>query len=275
MRKSRLNRIALSITVLCFVLMFCACTYEYEELTMEGGTETSIGTEEPPVVLNNSVDSEEENGESVEEPAQTSAVDEIQIPGEDFFLICTYDTGNYPLNSWRVTANKTVNMTVNTSELPEGYTVHIEHVHADIILKSTDSQIDGITQDSMDDSDHRVPTKGFFTNETISYNNIFAIEGYTDQFYTMWGHSFGSYGHVSSEYERLSELNLRKMGAYAEKLCVVYDIVISTPECEEGYVKSVYSEVIIPLGDLVVKEKNPYTGETYEKVYHSPLLDEK
>ncbi|MBO5353027.1 MAG: hypothetical protein J6A77_06975 [Lachnospiraceae bacterium] len=268
MRKSiRMQFVILSV-VLANVLMFGACTYEYEELKVEGSAENSTDEYDTTVVL-------EESMKSDEEPGKTSVVESIQIPGENFYLICTYDTGDYPFNTWRVTSNKTVNMAVNTSSLPEGYTVHIEHMHADIVLKSTEPQVDGITQDSMDDSDHRVPTKGFYIDENISYNNTFLIEGYTDQFYTMWGYACGNHGSVSSSYNRLTELNLRKVGTYAEKLCVVYDIVISTPECEEGYVKSVYSEVLIPLGDLTVIEKNPYTGERYEKTYRSPLLDDQ
>lgn len=193
---------------------------------------------------------------------QTSVTDEILIEGEPFSLICKYDTGNYTLNDWRVTSNKNINMTVNTSKLPDGYNVHIEHIHADISLKSTEPQIDGITQDSMDDSDHRIPTKGFPISDTIAYNNNFAIEGYTEQFYSLWGYAFNGYGTISSTYQRLTEGNLRKVGTYAEKLSVVYDIVISTPECEEGYVKSVYSEVLIPLvSKIETAEKNIFTGE--------------
>ena len=183
-----------------------------------------------------------------------------------FLLVCKYDTGNYGLNQWRVTSNKNIHMTVNTKNLPDDYDVHIEHVHADIMLKSTEPQIDGITQDSMDDSDHRVPTEGFPVNDDISYHNIFAIEGYTDQFYQLWGYAFGDIGSVSSSYQRLTEKNIREVGTYAEKLSVVYDIVISKPECKEGYVKSVESEILIPLtSEIQTVEANFWTGEVVEE----------
>lgn len=199
------------------------------------------------------------------ETGQTKVIDEIAVEGEPFKLICQYDTGDYSLDKWRVTDSKVINMTVTTTELPEGYTVYVEHVHADISLKSTEPQIDGITQDSMDDSDHRVPSKGFPVNNTYAYNSSFAIEAYTDQFYTLWGHAFGSYGSVSSSYERLTEGNIREVGTYAEKLSVVYDIVITTPECEEGYVKSVYSQILIPLtSEIKTVEKDFLTGEIIE-----------
>lgn len=201
------------------------------------------------------------------ETGQTKVTDEIEIAGEPFSLVCTYDTGDYPLDNWRVTASKGINMTVITKNLPEGYSIHIEHVHADIVLKSTEPQIDGITQDSMDDSDHRVPTQGFPISDTVAYNNTFAIEGYTDQFYTLWGYAYGSYGSLSSSYERLTEGNIRKVGTYAEKLIVIYDIVISTPECEEGYVRSVRSEILIPLtSEIETVQKDIWTDEVVDGV---------
>jgi len=107
--------------------------------------------------------------ESIYADGATSATQTLDIDGEDFGLVCTYNTAAYPLKDWRVTDNKTLSMTVNTINLPDGYKVHIEHVHADIVLKSTTPQIDGITQDSMDDHDHRIPSAGFPINDTMKY----------------------------------------------------------------------------------------------------------
>lgn len=206
------------------------------------------------------------NIEQMHEDGVTSVNEEISIDGEPFSIICTYDTGNYDLSQWRVTDNKFIQMSVKTKNLPEGYTVHIEHVHADMVLQSTTPMIDGITQDSMDDSDHRVPTQGFYIDDTYSYNNSFLVEGYTDQFYTLWGYAFGTYGNISSSYERLTEKNIREVGTYAEKLSVVYDIIIQTPECPEGYVRSVESEVQIPLtGEIQTVTKDFWTGEIIDE----------
>lgn len=138
-------------------------------------------------------------------------------------------------------------MKVKTKGLPEGTEVYIDHVHADISLKSTSAQINGITQDTMDDTFHGVSQDGFFINDTSEYYNIFSIEGYTCQFYEMWGLCFGTYGTVSSSYERLTENNIIKVGTYAEKLSIVYDLSIKTPDSDKMYTKSVLSEVLIPL----------------------------
>lgn len=239
--------------ILCITTMLClaGCTMTTEvvnnELT-DGTTSTTTAVLEP-----------------IFGDEQTSVTEIIPIDGENFSLVCTYDTGDYPLNDWRITANKTINMTVNTTTLPDGYTVHIEHVHADMVIKATTPGADGITQDSMDDSDHRVPTKGFPISDTISYNNLFAIEGYTDQFYEMWGYACNGYGSVSSSYQRMTEGNLRKAGCYAEKLMVVYDIIITPPGMDEGYVRSVYSELLIPLvSEIEYVQKDMWTGEIIE-----------
>ena len=69
-------------------------------------------------------------------------------------LTTTYNTGDYNLKRWRITDSKVINMTAKLSNAPEGATVLIEHVHIDMSLKSKDPQLDGLAQDSMDDSYH-------------------------------------------------------------------------------------------------------------------------
>jgi len=60
----------------------------------------------------------------------------------------------------------------------------------------------------------------------------------------------------------MTEGNIRKVGTYAQKLLVVYDIIITPPGAEEGYVKSVYSEVLIPLvSEVEYITKDFWTGE--------------
>lgn len=178
---------------------------------------------------------------------QTTVTTKLPVRGEDFTLVVTYDTGDMPLSDWRITANKSISMEAKTSGLPEGYEAYIEHVHADICLKSTRERLNGISHDSMDDSDHRTPTKGFKISDTDSYHNVFAIEGYNNEFYQIWGYTFGEFGYTDSSYDRLEESNLLYWGVYAEELCVVYDIVIVKPDGSEC-VRSIYSEVLIPVG---------------------------
>lgn len=172
---------------------------------------------------------------------------EIPVKDEDFSLVCTYDINKKVLENWRVTDSKDVGMDVHTKNLPKGYDCYIDHVHADISLKATTAQINGISQDSMDDTFHGQNQDGFGVGNDMHYYNIFNIDGYTDQFYQIWGHAFGSYGHVSSSYQRLTEYNILKVGTYAEQLTVVYDISIKKPGSNKLYTKSVISKILIPV----------------------------
>ena len=175
----------------------------------------------------------------------------LDVVDEDFKLVCDYDIGNYSLENWRVTDSKSIGMKVRTENLPDGYDVVIDHVHADISLMSTSAQLNGITQDSMDDTYHGSSQEGFHISNSDEYYNIFAIEGYTEQFYELWGSAFGNYGSMSSSYERLTESNIIQTGTYAEKLNVIYDLSIKKPGSDKYYTKSVKNTIAIPISQNV------------------------
>ena len=184
----------------------------------------------------------------------------LDIPGEDFKLACDYDIGGYSLENWHVTDAKSVGMKVHTEGLPDGYDVAIDHVHADISLMSTKAQVNGITQDSMDDTFHGQSQDGFAISDDMEYYNIFSIEGYTDQFYQLWGCAFGDYGMISSSYQRLTERNIVRAGTYAERLSVVYDVSIKKPGSDKYYTKSVKSMLAIPISsDVKTSESDLWT----------------
>lgn len=244
-------------TLICslFATILSGCTYE--STVLEKDTETDMIS----IDENNT-----EEGENINVPSLTQ---ELNVEDENFSLICTYDTGDYNLDNWHVTDSKAITMKVKTKNLPEGYEVYIDHVHADISLKSTSEQINGITQDSMDDTFHGQTQNGFYINDTDEYYNIFAIEGYTDQFYSLWGYAFGTYGSVSSSYERLTEENIIKVGTYAEKIQIVYDISIKKPDSDKYYTKSVLSELLIPVS------QNPGTTTVTKDFWTDEIIDDE
>lgn len=180
---------------------------------------------------------------------KTSQLEQIlDVDGEDFKIVCTYDTGDYNLNDWRITDSKTLSMKVKTIDLPEGTEVLIEHVHSDINVKSTLAIVDGLQQDSMDDSYHGTSQDGFYIDNDTFYKNIFAIEGYSETLFNGWGYICGSYGTTTITEERLTEKNLIVYGkAYAQKMQVVYDISIKGENDNRYRTVSVVSEFLIPL----------------------------
>ena len=167
---------------------------------------------------------------------------------EDLKFITTYDTGDYDLSRWRITDSKTINMTAKVTNVPEGTTILIEHVHIDMSLKSTNPQLDGLSQDSMDDSYHGTSQDGFWINEKYPYQNKFAIEGFSKDLIDGWTFVCGSYGSGSISQERLTVKNLTTYGkVYANKMQVVYDILIKYPKEDFYHVVSVLDEFLIPI----------------------------
>ena len=118
--KKRKKMIGLAFSVAFLTGIFTGCSYEEEYVPVD--TQTDI--------LYNS----ENDSSAVSIPNLTQ---ELSVNGEDFSLICKYDTGKYSLKNWHVTDAKSVNMNVHTKNLPDGYDVMVEHMHADISLVST------------------------------------------------------------------------------------------------------------------------------------------
>lgn len=139
-------------------------------------------------------------------------------------------------------------MSARVRGLPEGATVLIEHVHIDMSLKSTNPQLDGLSQDSMDDSYHGTSQDGFFIDEIYPYQNKFAIEGFSKDLIEGWGFVCGDYGSSSLTQTRLTERNLIQEGdVYANKMQVIYDILIKYAGEDFYHVVSVSDEFLIPV----------------------------
>ena len=163
-------------------------------------------------------------------------------------LTTTYNTGDYNLKRWRITDSKVINMTVKLSNAPEGATVLIEHVHIDMSLKSKDPQLDGLAQDSMDDSYHGMSQDGFFIDEKYEYENTFAIEGFSKELMDGWMFVAGSFGTGSVSDERLTENSLIRYGkVYANKMQVIYDVLVKYEGEEFYHVESITDEFLIPV----------------------------
>ena len=114
--KKRTKLIGLVLSAALLTGTFTGCSYEEEYVPVDTQTD----------VLQNT---ENSNG-TVSIPNLTQ---NLPVNGEDFSLICKYDTGKYSLKNWHVTDAKSINMNVHTKNLPDGYDVMVEHMHADIL----------------------------------------------------------------------------------------------------------------------------------------------
>ena len=168
------------------------------------------------------------------------------VEGMEF--VTTYDTGEYDLSRWRITDSKVINMSARITNVPEGAEVLIEHVHIDMSLKSTNPQLDGLSHDNMDDSYHGTSQDGFCISQDYDYENKFAVEGFSKDLIDGWMFVCGSYGAASISQERLTERNLVKSGnVYANKMQVVYDVLIKYQGEDFYHVVSLLDEFLIPV----------------------------
>lgn len=171
-------------------------------------------------------------------------------------FITTYDVGDYKFENWRITDSKTIKMTARVENVPDGAEIFIDHVHVDMALKSTSPQLDSLIQDSMDDKYHGFSQDGFFISEKYPYENIFAVEGFSKDIIEGWIFYNGSYGHGSMSSQRLTEENLIRNGTYANKLSVVYDILIKHEGEKYYHTKSISDELLIAIPQTTIDKIN-------------------
>ena len=219
-----MKKIIAQLIVMMLVIVFFAGCIEEEKVTVPDYL---------PVLINDL-----ESGELI-----------IENEVENFTLVAKYST-DYDATEWRITDSKTLLMQVYAEDLLENATIMIEHMHADISLKSKYAGMDGMLQDSMDDKLHTGEQLGFWITEDYPYENIFAIEGYSQTLIDGWGWMVGSYGSMSIREERLTENNLvDEGGVYGNKIQIVYDILIKYEGEQYYHARSIVNEFLIPLGD--------------------------
>lgn len=149
----------------------------------------------------------------------------------------SYST-DYELDEWKITEPKTINFSLRVvPDEPDGEpssenppAVLVEHVHADVSLEANKQGLDGLGQDSMDDSIHGGDQPGFLVREDAPYSDVFAIEGFSESLISGWGFATSGSGASEVTQERLTENNLRDAGVVGNELSFIYDIVIQDAE---------------------------------------------
>lgn len=184
---------------------------------------------------------------SVLKPFQGNSLEQTHnVEGISFIM--SYNTGDYNINRWRITDSKILNMSVSAQNIPDGTSILLEHAHIDISLKSTDPELDGLAQDSMDDSYHGTSQDGFAITDKYKYENVFAIEGFSKDLIDGWTFITGDYGSGEITQKRLTEDTLVNDGnVYANKVQVVYDILIKNKGENFYHTKSIIDEFLIPV----------------------------
>lgn len=181
---------------------------------------------------------------------------------EDFKLVVQYsisakseeEAENF---KWRVTNDKNLNIAVHTIDLPEGYKVWIDNVHIDTFVEATNPYFNGILQDSMDDRIHNSLMMGFPISDTTYYSSKNLIAGQDQDFiegtFTAYCSKSSGYGSGEIKQQRYIDEDYLKKGVYANKITLVYGLLIQAPGETEPHGIDVYDEVHVYVYNCVEK----------------------
>jgi len=163
-----------------------------------------------------------------------------------FVFVTRYST-SYNIKNWHITDSKMLDMKAQTVGA-DAYIVMVEHVHIDTALQSIYESLNGWTTDSMDDKLAVGLQPGFLISDKYYYQNIFAIEGYSDRLISGWQFYCSGYGAGSITEHRLTEDALVEHGGvYGQKVQVVYDLLVKTYDEDYFHTYSLIDEFVIPV----------------------------
>jgi hypothetical protein len=180
-------------------------------------------------------------------------IQNLNVQGEDFSLVAEYSCDDETQRAWRITSDKFLYLKVYTNNLPAGYEVYIDNIHIDTSIKSKYASVDGILQDTMDDRIHNAQMIGFPIGNDTCYYGVNAIEGCNNDFIqgTFYGYQGYSTGTIIQK--RYTEADYKKLGVYANKLQIVYDLLVKGPNDMEFRNISVNTDFIVPVSDNIIE----------------------
>ena len=183
-------------------------------------------------------------------------VQELIVPGQDFKLVTSYNCDDSSKREWRITSDKFLYFNVHTKGLPSDVIVYIDNVHMDTSIKSKYAVVDGIIQDTMDDHVHSSQMIGMYIDNDSYYYGVNAIEGCNATFLQLTGYGANGYYGEAGETKRRLESDYLEMGVYANKVQVVYDLLVKGPNDKDFTNVSVCSDFLVPVTNSEIsKEK--------------------
>lgn len=204
----------------------------------------------------------------------------IPVPGEDFNLVVEYRCHLREGEKWTITSDKDLDLEIRTDGLPEGVEVYIDNVHTDTTICSCYPQVDGITQDTMDDRTHNSLMLGFPIADDNPYIGINHIEGQNETFISGFVHGYNGYANGSISEKRFLESDYLSVGVNSNKISSVIDLIVIDGETTTCL--SVKSEVKVSVWPFIkVQGKNGieyryyYLDETTGKMMYQTLSEDE
>lgn len=188
----------------------------------------------------------------------------LEVPGESFKLVVNYQCELQDDEKWTVTSDKKINIEIRTDGVVNDTQVYIDNVHTDTTICSYYPQVDGVTQDTMDDRIHNSQMLGFPISDSNAYIGINQIEGQNETFISGFVHGYNGYTNGSVSEKRFLESDYLEKAVYANKITSVIDLIIV--KGEEMTCVSVPSEVQVSVWPFIEIQKDD--GSKYYKYYY-------
>lgn len=175
------------------------------------------------------------------------------VDGEDFDLVIDYKCDLEEQENWTITSDKKLTMEIKTENLPKDYKVFIDNVHTDTSIIASNAAFNGVLQDTMDDRIHNSLMLGFPISDNINYISANAIEGCNESFIS--GTYYGAQGYSNGSFtqKRYTESDYQKLGVYANKISIVYDLLIKGPNDIDYKNVSLDTEFIVYTSDVEIE----------------------
>ncbi len=187
----------------------------------------------------------------------------LDVPGEKFKLVINYQCELQDGERWTITSNKHLNIEIKTEGLPDDEQVYIDNIHTDTSICSYFAQINGITQDTMDDRIHNSLLLGFSISDSNSYRGINQINGQNDTFIEGFIRGYNGYVDGEIKEQRFLESIYLENGVYANQVSSIIDLIVV--KGEETTFVSVPSEIQISIWPYV---KIQNKKEIYYQYYY-------
>lgn len=176
----------------------------------------------------------------------------LDVPGRNFKLVTEYACDDESKREWRITSDKFLYFNVRTEGLEAGTEVYIDNIHIDTSVKSKYAVMDGILQDSMDDHVHSSQLIGFPISDTTKYYGVNAIEGCNETFIKGTIHGYSGYINGEVTEKRYTESKYLELGVYANKIQIVYDLLVKGPNDKDFSNISVSTDFLVPVTETEV-----------------------
>ena len=187
----------------------------------------------------------------------------LEVPDQKIKLVTEYSCDDTSKREWRITSDKFLYIKVYTDGLTDGTEVYIDNVHIDTSIKSEYAIMDGILQDTMDDHVHSSQLVGFPISDDTAYYGVNAIEGSNQEFTQGTTYAYNGYYKSDHETKRYTEQQYLELGVYANKIQIIYDLLVKGPNDKDFSNVSVSTDFLVPI--TIAENTNEIEEESYQK----------